>query len=720
MKVLILGGGPAGLYSALLIKKAHPAHDVTLIERNPPGATYGWGIVFSDRTLSSLREADYRSFKDITDHFVIWDAIDVRYRGEIIRSGGHVFAGLARKMLLQILQRRCGEVGVRMKFECEVGDLSQLEDYDLFIAADGVNSTVRKTYASVFQPNLAEGKAKFVWLGTHRVFDSFTYIFSENEHGLFQVHSYPFDGSTSTFIVECAEETWRRAGLDGAAEADTIAYCEKLFAASLQRCSLLPNRSSWINFITVRNRVWQHNNIVLLGDAAHTAHFTIGSGTKMAMEDAIALANALEQHSDVEAALNEYELARRPVVEALQKAADDSRIYFENTRRYLDFEPMQFAFQLMTRSGRITYNDMRVRDTHFMDTMDRWFWNATVPASTSVAPALIAPPPLFNPIRVGKMELANRAVLSATSNCLAADGLPRERQREQLEKWAQGGAGLIMTELTAVSPEGRITPGCAGMYRPEHGEAWREIVSAVHGCSPARIAIQLGHAGRRGSTRPRSDGLDRPLKENGWPLISASPIPYHPVSQVPKEADQSDMKKIRDEFVLAARMAHEAGFDMLQLHCAHGYLLGSFLSPLTNRRSDEYGGSLENRMRFPLEIIDAVRAEWPNDKALSVAISATDWVKGGFEVEDAVVVARVLKEHGCDLLTVLAGQTTSDAKPVYGPGFLTSISDRVRNEARVPTMTAGHLTTTDQVNTIIAAGRADLCIMDIVAARLAQ
>ncbi len=713
MKILILGGGPAGLYSGLLLKKANSSHDITVIERNPADATYGWGIVFSDRTLTSLREADYRSYKDITDHFVLWDAIDVLYRGTVIRSGGHVFAGMSRKVLLQVLQRRCSEVGVRMEFGCEVNDVSKLQNCDLLIAADGVNSVVRAAHSSVFQPSVSMGKAKFVWLGATRAFDSFTYIFSENEHGLFQVHAYPFDGETSTFIVECSEEVWRAAGLDTATESDTIAYCETLFADALRGGRLLPNRSLWINFPTVRNKTWKHNNIVLLGDAAHTAHFTIGSGTKLAMEDAIALANAFEQHKEVEAALNEYELARRPVVEALQRVADDSRTYFENTRRYLGFEPMQFAFQLLTRSGKITYNDLRLRDSHFMDAMDRWFWKRIVQASPCTTAVLVTPPPLFAPFRLRGLTLSNRAVLRATSSCLAVDGLPKEQHREQLVKLAQGGSAMVLTEIAAVSAEGRITPGCAGMYRSEHRDAWKQIVDTIHASSDTKVAIQLGHAGRRGSTRPRWEGLDRPLREGNWPLISASPIPYSASVQVPREMDERDMAKVREDFARAAQMAVQAGFDLLQLEFAHGYLLASFLSPLTNRRTDEYGGSMENRLRFPLEVFDAVQAVWPDGKPVSVAISATDWVRGGMDLDGAVLIAQAFKEHRCDLITVLAGQTTVDAKPSYGPGFLTAMSDRIRNEAQIPTMAGGHLTLTDQINTVIAASRADLCIMDI-------
>jgi anthraniloyl-CoA monooxygenase len=716
VKITILGGGPAGLYCGLLLKKADPTHEISVIERNPPDATYGWGVVFSDRTLASFREADYKTYAAITDHFVLWDAIDVRYHGEVLRCGGHVFAGIPRKLLLQILQRRCIELGVALRFHTEVSDLAQLDGCDLLIAADGVNSLARKTYAQVFGPSVALGRAKYIWLGTDKVLDAFTFIFRTNEHGLFQVHAYPFSGSASTFIVECDEATWQRAGLDRADEAQSIAYCEALFAADLGGHVLLSNNSKWVEFATVKNRAWHHGNVVLLGDAAHTAHFSIGSGTKLAMEDAIALANAVEQHRDVAAALAAYEEERRPVVEAFQEAARASQTYFEEVGRSTHLAPAQFAFHLLTRSGRISYDDLRLRDERFVTRVDRWFAASasarpTPQGAAEATPAVVVPSPVFAPLHLRGVSLPNRVALAPLLPS-AADGMPDPCHLVPLQRAALAGAGLVSAGPVAVAPEGRVTPGDLGMYHAAHAEAWVRIVATLHDQSPALVAITLGHAGRRGATRPRAEGLDRPLGAGGWPLLAASPLPYTPRSQVPRAMDRADIDAVREAFVRAARLAATAGFDVLQLDCGHGYLLASFLSPLSNVRTDAYGGSLENRMRYPLEVCAAVRAVWPAERPLVVALNAADGPADGFTVADAVIVAQALKAHGCDLIDILAGWTTPDAAPAYGRGYLTALSDRVRNEARVPTLVGGYLTSTGEVNTILAAGRADLCRLD--------
>ena len=727
MKITILGAGPAGLYCALLIKKAYPAYDITILERNPRDVTYGWGVVFSDRTLASFQRADYKTYEEISSHFVIWDAIDVHYRNETIRCGGHIIASIGRKQLLNILQRRCDELGITLKFNSEIYDLANIDSYDLLIAGDGINSLVRKTYASFLQPETTQGKAKYIWLGTTKVLDAFTFIFRENEHGLFQVHAYPSSGTTSTFIVECDEQTWQRAGLDTADEATSIAYCEQLFAGDLAGARLISNNSKWISFPTLKTKNWHHQNIVLLGDAIHTAHFSIGSGTKLAMEDAIALASTLEQHSDIETALNAYEIERKPVVEIFQKAAQESQTYFETIKRYLNLDPMQFTFQLLTRSGRISYDDLRLRDPRFGDSVDRWYTQKTSAAiqtnertqdHTPLAiQQYIAPPPMFTPLRLRSLTVPNRVIAGSYgngeySNSLQQDGTPDDMYAKQTINLALRGIGLVMSALTAVSSDGRITPDDPGLYSSCHVTAWQHIVEAVHTGSSAKVGIQIGHAGRRGATRPRDRGLDRPLRDGAWPLLSASAIPYTPISQISKEMDADDMKQVCNDFVQATRMADEVGFDLLQLHCAHGYLLASFLSPLTNQRTDEYGGSLEQRMRFPLAVFDAVRAAWPNNKPISVAISATDCVQGGSTIDDAVILARTLKAHGCDIIEVLAGQTTLEGEPPYGRGFLTPLSDRIRNEAGIPTIVGGYLTRSNEVNTILAAGRADLCILE--------
>ncbi|HEX5501988.1 MAG TPA: FAD-dependent monooxygenase, partial [Thermomicrobiales bacterium] len=656
MNVNVLGAGPAGLYASILLKKAHPAWAVRVFERNQRGATYGWGVVFSDRTLAGMREADAKTYTAITDSFVLWEAIDIRFRDRLVRCEGHAFAGIARRRLLDILCERCAELGVPVTFEREIEDVADLARADLFIAADGVNSKVRAWQAGVFQPRATEGRTRFIWFGTDKVYDAFTFLFRENEHGLFQVHAYPFDATTSTFIVECAAETWRRAGLDEADEAASLAYCERLFADHLGGRRLLSNHSRWLTFLTLTNRRWSRGNTVLLGDAAHTAHFSIGSGTKLALEDAIALAAACEEHADLPAALKHYELARKPRVEALQRAAAESQRYFEQVGRYRHFPPWQFAFHLLTRSGRITYDNLRQRDPRFVAAVETRFAADDGDGDRPGDP-LFAPPPLFAPLALRGVTLPNRAVLAAAPVEDAADGRIGAAAGADLLARARGGAGLVLTAPVAVSARGRITPGDAGLYDPAHAAAWADLIAAIHGQSAARVALRLGHAGRRGATRPRARGLDRPLRDGGWPLMAPSALPYAPGSPALAAMDCADLETVREEFARAARWAGQAGADLLLLDAAHGYLLGSFLSPLTNRRADDYGGAPAHRLRFPLEVLDRVRAAWPADRPLAVALNASDWARGGLTLAGAVAIARAFKEHGCDLVAVYAGQT---------------------------------------------------------------
>jgi anthraniloyl-CoA monooxygenase len=716
MRISILGAGPAGLYLALLAMKADPARQVTVVERNPPDATYGWGVVFSEETLGALRDADRPSYDRITESFAKWGAIDIRYRGETVRSRGHAFSGMARKDLLRILQERCAELGVELRFHEEVTGLDQIPEADLIVGADGVNSLVRRLDGEGFAPTFHVHGTRYVWFGTDLVFKAFTFIFRENDHGLFQVHAYPFDAATSTFIVECPEETWRAAGLDQATEEESIAYCEKLFDEDLAGHSLLSNRSLWGSFVTLRNESWHRGNVVLLGDAAHTAHFTIGSGTKLAMEDSVALAEALDRRPDLEAALTEFEMERQPVVDRFQQAALESARYFENVRRYASFEPVQFAFNLLTRSGRITHLELTRRDPAFIVAVDSSF---AATAAGDVTPQrdrmIVAPPPRLAPLRLRGDDVANRVALSPVGEDAAIEGLPGESDRRHLVQAASSGAGLVLTQMVAASPTARITPGTPGLYRDDHADAWRGTVASIHQKTGAGIMLRLGHAGPRGATRSRQEGVDRPLTRQDWPVLAASPIPYTPASQTPAEAEPEDMRAVVEDFAAAARRAREAGFDALLLDFAQGYLVASFISPLTNHRSDAYGGSFEARLRFPLEVFDAVRAEWSQDRPVGVSLTATDWARGGHGPDEAVAVARVLKERGCDLVRVLAGQTTWRWRPEYGPMFLVPFSDRVRNEAGIATMVGGGITTFDQIDTILAAGRADLCILDMPA-----
>jgi anthraniloyl-CoA monooxygenase len=649
---------------------------------------------------------------EIAAQFAHWDAIDIHYRGTRVRSAGHGFSGIARQKLLNILSDRAQALGVTIHFKTEVlPDLSQFKDSDLIVACDGLRSQIREKFRDVFQPELDMRSAKYMWLGTKRIFESFTFLYEECEAGMFQVHAYRFDKDTSTFIVETDPGTWERAGLGSMTEDAQIAFLEKLFAKHLNGEKLLVNKSSWLHFGTLRCKRWSHENIVLMGDAAHTAHFSIGSGTKLAMEDAIALAKAFEGSKSqgkarVKEALDAYELERRIVVEKTQAAAQDSLLFFEHTSRYAGFDPLKFSFRLLTRSKKIGYDNLKLRDASYVDQVSRAF--ATEAGARELAGGK-APPPMFTPFALRDMRLGNRIVLSPMCMYSARDGVPDEFHLVHLGSRALGGAGLLFTEMTNVTAQGRITPGCTGIYNETQAQAWKRIVDFVHTRSSAKICLQLGHAGRKGSTKEPWLGQDVPLDTGNWELISASALAYSPKNQVPRAMTEADMAEVEQAYVQSAKFAEQAGFDMLEVHMAHGYLLASFLSPLTNVRTDAYGGSLEARMRFPMRVFDAVRAVWPKGRPMSVRLSATDWYPGGLTGEDSVHIARALKEHGCDLIDVSTGQTVPDGRPAfYGRMFQTPFADQIRNDVGMPTMAVGNITTADQANTILAAGRADL------------
>ena len=715
MRAAVLGGGPGGLNFAITLKLRDPSHDVVVIERNRPNDTFGWGVVLSDETLGNLHTNDPVSSKAIRDSFVYWDDIAVHYRGTVMRSGGHGFSGIGRKRLLNILQDRAQSLGVKIEFETEAAPPDSYRDFDIVVGADGVNSRVRAAYADAFKPDIDVRACKYIWLGTHQKFDdAFTFIFEQTEHGWIWVHAYQFDADTATFIVECSEQTWRRFGFDRMGIDETIALCEKIFARYLGGHKLMSNArhlrgSAWLNFNRVLCERWSHENVVLLGDAAATAHFSVGSGSKLAMESAIALANYLDSESDISSAFRRYEDERRLEVLRLQNAARNSTEWFEDVERYFDLDPVQFNYSLLTRSQRISHENLRQRDPQWLSGAEKWFEQKATGRSPNAAR-----PPMFVPFRVRGIELANRVCVSPMAQYRAVNGTPNEWHFVHYAERAKGGAGLVFTEMTCVSPEGRISPGCTGLYSPEHEAAWKRIVDFVHVETNAKIAIQLGHSGAKGSTQLGWEESDAPLTAGNWPVLAPSAVPWSSQNQTPREMSRVDMDRIRDEFVRSAEMAARIGFDWLELHYAHGYLMSSFITPLTNRRRDEYGGTLENRMRFPLEVFRAVRKAWPDEKPISVRISAHDWVgPDGIRPQDAVEIARILTDAGVDLIDVSAGQTSTRARPVYGRMFQTPFSDQVRNEARVATMCVGNITTADQINTILAAGRADLCLMEL-------
>jgi anthraniloyl-CoA monooxygenase len=728
LRTAVVGGGPGGLYFACLAQQLDPDREITVWERNPPDDTYGFGVVFSDETLGGIEHADPVIHEQMARSFARWDDIDVHYAGEVITSGGHGFAAMSRRQLLRILRERAAELGVHVRFGEAAPPIAQLRaDYDLVVAADGVSSTVRTPADATFGATYENRRCRYIWFGTDKVFDAFTFDIRSTPAGVMQVHAYPYDAGGSTLIVEMTEEVWQKAGFaaspavvtpealsPGDSDLYAIERCEEIFGDLLgidpvsgRRYRLIGNHSRWINFTTLRCERWYDGNVVLLGDAAHTAHFSIGSGTKLAMEDALALVACLAESPDLAGALAAYQAERQPVVVSTQRAAQASLEWFENLDQYVNQPPLRFAFNLLTRSRRVTYENLQVRDPEFVAAVDAWF-----------AASLNQPerPPMFHPIRLRDLALDNRVIVSAMDMYSSADGYPGDFHLVHLGSKALGGAGLVMTEMVCVSPTGRITPGCTGLWTDEQRDGWSRIVSFVHAESPAKIGIQLGHSGRKGSTRLMWEGMDEPLPAGNWPVVGPSAVPYRPVSQMPRELSVAEMATIRGEFVAAANRAADAGFDLLELHCAHGYLLSSFLSPLTNRRTDSYGGSIAGRLRYPIEVFDAIRAVWPGGRPMSVRISATDWAPGGVDVDEAIEIARTFAEHGVDAIDVSTGQVVSEERPAFGRSYQVPYADAIRHalatsHPNVAVIAVGAISSYDDVNSLLLAGRADLCAL---------
>lgn len=711
MRAICLGGGPAGLYFAISLKLRQPDAQVTVLERNKPDDTFGWGVVLSDETLDNLEQNDPISAAEIRSHFAYWDDIALHHKGQVITSSGHGFCGIGRKKLLLILQDRARALGVDLQFETDVKAASDyMADYDLVVACDGLNSKTRLEFQDTFKPDIDVRRCPFVWMGTHQKFDdAFTFIFEKTDKGSVWVHAYQFDPDTATFIVECSQKTFDAYGFGEMSQQESIAVCEEIFKDHLGGHKLMTNAnhirgSAWIKFPRVLCEKWSHENVVLLGDASATAHFSIGSGTKLALESAISLAKHVSDDADLASAFEKYEAARRLEVLRLQSAARNSVEWFEDVERYLDLDPVQLNYSMLTRSQRISHENLRARDPGWLGGAEAWFMEQAGAGTNLPARA-----PMFAPFQLRDMALENRIVVSPMAQYKAVEGTPTDWHLIHYGERAKGGAGLVYTEMTCVSADGRITPGCPGLYAPEHEAAWHRLTDFVHAETEAKICCQIGHAGRKGSTQVGWETMDAPLSSGNWPLLSASAIPWSDDNAVPKAMTREDMDAVTAQFVAAAEMADRAGFDMIELHAAHGYLISSFISPLSNMRDDDYGGSLENRMRYPLEVFSAMRAVWPSGKPMAVRISANDWAgDDGVTPEEAVEIAAMFDAAGADIIDVSAGQTSTQAKPVYGRMFQTPFSDRIRNDGGIKTMAVGNIFEADHVNSILMAGRADL------------